>query len=119
MMSSERAYYGAAPIVPYPLCWNVQNVFTSAQTSKIFFNLFPSKNPMVVPLASLNSKIYIIQYTHILNIHFIPHYNGSIFKLINSLAKKMQWLHKTIVAYLFSAHGYLIHSLTLQSMTSV
>ena len=63
-----------------PLCWNVHNVFTSAQTSEIFSNLFPSKNHMVVPLASFNSKIYLIIDTQILDIYFIPHSNGSIFE---------------------------------------
>ena len=63
-----------------PLCCNVQNVFTSAQTSEIFSNLFPFKNPIVVPLLSFNRRIDPIQDTHILDIHFIPHSNGSVFE---------------------------------------
>ena len=70
-----------------PLCWNIQIFFTSAQTSDIFSNLFPSKNPMFVPLASFNIKIYLILYSHILEINFIPHSNGSAFKWMNSLTE--------------------------------
>ena len=42
---------------------------------------------MVVPLASFNSKIDLIQDMHILDIHFIPHSNGSVFEWMNSLAE--------------------------------
>ena len=85
-------------------CWNVQNVFTSAQTSAIFYNIFPSKKPMVVPLASLNSKIDLIRDMHILDIHFIPHSNGSVFKWMNSLAEILSMATKNYCRiYIISA----------------
>ena len=40
-------------------------------------------------LESFNSKIDLIQETHILDIYFIPHSNGSIFEWMNSLAKTL------------------------------
>ena len=61
--------------------------FTSAQTDDIFSNLIPSEKPMVVPLASFNSKIDIIRDMHILDINFIPHSNDSVFGWMNSLAE--------------------------------
>ena len=69
-----------------PLCWNVQNVFTSIQTSCIFSNLYRPKKPMVFQLASFNIKIDLIQDTHILDIYFTLHSNGSVFEWMNSLA---------------------------------
>ena len=42
---------------------------------------------MVVPLSSFNIKIDINLDTHILDIHFIPHSNSSVFEWINSLAE--------------------------------
>ena len=35
---------------------------------------------MVIPLVYFNNRIDLIQYTHILDIYFIPHSNGSVFK---------------------------------------
>ena len=42
---------------------------------------------MVVPLASSNSMIDLIRDTHILDIHFIPHSNDSVFEWIKNLAE--------------------------------
>ena len=64
--------------------------FKSAQTSEIFYNLFQSKNPMVVPLVSLNSNIDLIRDTQILDIYFIPNSNGSVFEWMNSLTEILE-----------------------------
>ena len=66
-----------------PLCWNVQN----AQTSQIFYNLFPSEKPMVIPLSCFNSNIDLIQDTHIIDIHFIPHSNDRVFNWMKILTE--------------------------------
>ena len=45
---------------------------------------------MIILLASFNSNIYLIQDTHIIDIHSIPHSNGSVFEWVDSLVEMME-----------------------------
>ena len=42
---------------------------------------------MIILLASLNSNIYLIKDTHIIDIHSIPQSNDSVFEWMNSLVE--------------------------------
>ena len=87
MTSLEQAYYREAPIAPL-LSVGLHIMFShNHKLVRYFPNSSHTKKHMVFPLASFNIRLDLIRDTHILDIHFISHSNGSVFECMDSLTE--------------------------------